>query len=155
MRVPGPWGGPPRHCVTLSAVVTGIHHLGIAVTDLAAACDRYTQLLGGSVEARERLEDQGVEAVSVVLGAGRVELMSPLAEDTPVGRFLVRHGDGLHHVAYSVADLRAELARIAAAGGTLIDTEPRHGLYGAVAFLHFESFAGVLTELVERGDHHV
>ena len=136
-------------------MVTGIHHLGIAVTDLAAACDRYTRLLGGSVEARERLIDQGVEAVSVLIGCSRVELMAPLAEDTPVGRFLARRGEGIHHVAYAVPDIRAELARIGAEGGTLIDTEPRHGLYGAVAFLHFESFAGVLTELVERGDHDV
>ena len=136
-------------------MVTGIHHLGIAVADLASACDRYTRLLGGSLEARERLEDQGVEAISILLGTGRVELLAPLAEDTPVGRFLVRHGEGVHHVAYAVPDIRAELARISAAGGTLVDTEPRHGLYGAVAFLNFESFAGVLTELVERGDHHV
>ena len=128
--------------------------MGIAVTDLAAACDRYVRLLGGIVEARELLDEQGVEAIALRLGSGRVELLGALTADTPVGRFLARRGEGLHHVAYAVPDLEAELARVAAAGGTLIDTTPRHGLYGAVAFLHFESLDGVLTELVEGRDQH-
>src|SRR6476646_10291310 len=107
--------------------VRGIHHVGIAVADLDAARERYVRLFGAVVEAEERLPEQGVLAVALQVGAGRVELVSPLAGDTPVGRFLAKRGEGVHHVAYAVPDLRAELARLAADGATLIDETPRHG----------------------------
>ncbi len=130
--------------------VLGIHHVGIAVRDLEAARARYERLLGARVEARERVEEQGVEALALVLGeGGRIELLAPLAEDTPVGRFLARRGEGMHHLAFGVDDLPAELARLRAAGATLIDEQPRTGIYGAVAFVHHESLGGVLSELVQ------
>ena len=128
----------------------GIHHVGVAVRDLEAARARYERLLGARVEARERVEDQGVEALGLLLGdGGRVELLAPLAEDTPVGRFLARRGEGMHHLAFGVADLPAELAQLRAAGATLIDEQPRTGIYGAMAFVHHESLGGVLSELVQ------
>ena len=127
----------------------GIHHLGLAVTDLDAAVGRYERLVGARVESTQELPDEGVSAASLVVGDSRVELMEPLSDDTPVGRFLARRGPGMHHVAYAVPDIRAALGALRSGGATLIDDEPRHGLYGDVAFVHFETFDGVLTELVE------
>jgi methylmalonyl-CoA/ethylmalonyl-CoA epimerase len=126
-----------------------IHHLGVAVADLDEALDTYRRLFDAEVEHRATVPDQGVEAASVLVGAGRVELLEPRGEDTPVGRFLAKRGPGMHHVAYEVSDLRAELDRLARAGAELIDTEPRPGLFGLqVAFVHPEAVHGVLSELV-------
>jgi len=129
----------------------GIHHVGVAVRDLAVAHDRYERLFGATVEARERVEEQGVDALALMLGGahGRVELLAPLADDTPVGRFLARRGEGMHHLAFAVADLPAELARLRAAGATLIDEHPRSGIYGDMAFVHHSSLCGVLSELIQ------
>ncbi len=133
-------------------VARGIHHLGVAVHDLDDALETYVRLFGGSLEHRDTLAEQGVEAVSVRLGEGRIELLSALAEDTPVGRFLARRGEGMHHVAYEVGDVGAALGELAAAGAELIDEEPRRGLYGLqVAFVHPDSVHGVLSEVVARG----
>ncbi len=130
----------------------GIHHLGVAVTDLDAAVATYTALLGGTVEHRAVVPDQSVEAASVLLGTGRVELVMPTSEDTPVGRFLTSRGPGMHHVAYEVDDVRATLDELAAAGAELIDREPHHGLFGLeVAFVHPDAVHGVLTEVVSSG----
>jgi len=130
----------------------GIHHVGIAVENLDGAVQTYERLLGGTLEHRERVDDQGVEAASVRVGESRVELLAPLGEDTPVGRFLAKRGPGMHHVAYEVVDIRAALAELAEAGAELIDAEPRRGLFGLqVAFVHPESVHGVLTEVVSHG----
>lgn len=126
-----------------------IHHVGMAVEDLDDAVGTYERLFGGSVEHRGTLEDQGIEAVSVRVGEDRVELMSALAADTPVGRFLAKRGPGMHHVAYEVADLPDALQQLAARGAELIDTKPRAGLFGLqVAFVHPDSAHGVLSEIV-------
>jgi methylmalonyl-CoA/ethylmalonyl-CoA epimerase len=130
----------------------GIHHLGVAVHDLEEAIQTYTRLLGGELEHRDTLSEQGVEAAAVRMGSGRVELMTALGEDTPVGRFLERRGSGMHHVAYEVADVRAALGELAAAGAQLIDEEPRQGLFGLqVAFVHPDAVHGVLSEVVSGG----
>jgi methylmalonyl-CoA/ethylmalonyl-CoA epimerase len=127
-----------------------LHHVGIAVADLEAAVARWGALFGAEVEAEEDVPSQGVRAVALWTGSGRVELLSPTAADTPVGRFLERRGEGMHHVAFTVDDVAAELALLRAAGATLIDDEPREGLYGPVAFVHPETMGGVLVELVGR-----
>jgi methylmalonyl-CoA epimerase len=127
----------------------GIHHLGVAVSDLDEAVATYERLFGAELEHRARVEDQGVEAASLRIGDSRVELLSSLGEDTPVGRFLERRGPGMHHVAYEVDDMRGSLDELAAGGAQLIDAEPRAGLFGLeVAFVHPESVNGVLSELV-------
>ncbi len=127
----------------------GIHHVGVAVGDLDAAVDTYERLLGGRLEHRERVEDQGVEAASMRVGGSRVELLAALGDDTPVGRFLAKRGPGMHHVAYEVADVEAALAELSAAGAELIDTQPRRGMFGLqVAFVHPDSVHGVLSEVV-------
>jgi methylmalonyl-CoA/ethylmalonyl-CoA epimerase len=126
-----------------------IHHVGLAVEDLDDALATYERLFGASVEHRGTLADQGVEAVSVRLGEGRVELMASLGEETPVGKFLAKRGPGMHHVAYEVADLPAALQELAGRGAELIDDAPRSGLFGLqVAFVHPDSMHGVLSELV-------
>jgi methylmalonyl-CoA epimerase len=133
-------------------VTRGIHHLGVAVDDLDAAIDRYRSLFGATVEHRARVEEQGVEAASLRVGGSRVELLAPLWTVTPVGRFLAKRGPGMHHVAFEVDDVGAELARLAAAGAELIDQSPRRGLFGLeVAFVHPEATGGVLAEFVGDG----
>jgi methylmalonyl-CoA/ethylmalonyl-CoA epimerase len=127
-----------------------LHHVGIAVADLEAAVERWCSLLGAEVEAEEEVPSQGVRAVALLTGLGRVELLSALDADTPVGRFLERRGEGMHHVAFSVDDVAAELALLRGKGATLIDEQPRQGLYGPVAFVHPETMGGVLVELVGR-----
>src|SRR5918999_2764597 len=111
-------------------VARGIHHLGVAVRDLDDALETYVRLFGGSLEHRDTLADQGVGAASVRLGEGRVELLAALGGDTPVGRFLAKRGEGMHHVAYEVGDVGAALDELAAAGVDLIYEEPRRGLFG-------------------------
>ena len=127
----------------------GVHHIGIAVDDLDAAIDRYRSLFGATVEHRERVEEQGVEAASLDVGGSRIELLGPLGPDTPVGKFLAKRGPGMHHVAFEVEDVAAELARLRDDGVQLIDEEPRRGLFGLqVAFVHPEATGGVLAEFV-------
>jgi methylmalonyl-CoA/ethylmalonyl-CoA epimerase len=130
----------------------GIHHLGVAVMDLDEAVATYERLFGARVEHRDSVADQGVEAASLRVGASRVELLAPLGEETPVGRFLAKRGPGMHHVAYEVDDIRATLAELEAAGAELIDTAPRRGLFGLqVAFVHPDAVHGVLSEVVSLG----
>lgn len=132
--------------------VRGIHHLGVAVEDLEAALATYERLFGAEVEHAATVDDQGVRAASLRIGEGRVELLEPLGEDTPVGRFLAKRGPGMHHVAYEVSDLGATLAELARAGADLIDERPRAGLFGLeVAFVHPDSVHGVLSEVVSSG----
>lgn len=130
----------------------GIHHLGVAVEDLDEAVDTYRRLFGAEVEHRDTVTEQGVEAAAVRIGESRVELLAPLGDETPVGRFLASRGPGMHHVAYEVSDLQRELEGLAEQGVELIDDKPHHGLFGLeVAFVHPDSVHGVLAELVASG----
>jgi methylmalonyl-CoA/ethylmalonyl-CoA epimerase len=130
----------------------GIHHLGVAVDDLDAALSTYARLFGAELEHRATVPAQGVHAAAVRVGAGRVELLEPLEEDTPVGRFLASRGPGMHHVAYEVDDVAKALEGLSDAGVELIDEEPRQGLFGLeVAFVHPDSVHGVLSEVVSAG----
>ena len=127
-----------------------IDHVGVAVDDLDEAVALYSERLGMPVEHRETVEEQGVEAVLLGVGEGHIELLRPLAAETPVGRFLDRNGPGLHHVAYETNDIQSALDAARAAGLRLIDEGPRTGIRNSrVAFLHPKSTGGVLTELVE------
>ena len=130
----------------------GIHHLGLAVADLDEAVETYRRLFGATVEHRETVAEQGVEAAAVTIGDSTVELLAALGEETPVGKFLAKRGPGMHHVAYEVDDLKAALADLAADGAELIDARPRRGLFGLeVAFVHPDSMHCVLSEVVARG----
>ena len=136
-------------------MLTRIDHVGIACHDLAAKIAFYESVFGLTVVSMEVNESQGVrEAMLQVSGspAGNsyVQLLEPLGPDTPVGRYLGRRGEGVHHVGYGVADITAALAEIGATGVRLIDERPRHGSMGAsIAFLHPADVGGVLTELVQ------
>ncbi len=145
------WAGLRR----LARVFGRIDHIGVAVEDLDAAIALYEQSFEMVLAHRETVESQGVEAVLLDVGDGHVELLAPLGPDTAVGKFLARKGEGLHHVAYAVDDIDAALARIAATGIELIDSEPRVGIRDSrVAFLHPRSTGGVLTEIVEPAGGH-
>ena len=127
----------------------GIHHVGIAVADLDSAVEAYQRLFGAELEHRETVPDQGFEAASLRVGAGRIELLASLGPETPVGKFLAKRGPGMHHVAFEVDDVGAELERLAAGGAELIDQQPRPGLFGLqVAFVHPAATGGVLAEFV-------
>ncbi|MDQ3993494.1 MAG: methylmalonyl-CoA epimerase [Actinomycetota bacterium] len=129
--------------------VRGVHHVAMAVYDLGEAVETYTRLFGASVEVRGRMEREGVEAVYLRVGNGRVELVSPVAADTAVGRFLSKRGPGMHHVAFEVEDVEAAVGELAAAGAEVIDPLPREGLGGhEVSFVHPDSVHGVLAEVV-------
>jgi methylmalonyl-CoA epimerase len=131
---------------------SGIHHVGVAVVDLDEAVATWGRLFGAEVELRETVADQGVETALLRVGDGRIELLASLAPDTPVGKFLDRRGPGMHHVAFEVDDVAAELEQLAADGAELIDELPRPGLEGRdVAFIHPHATGGVLAELVARG----
>jgi len=144
-------------------LLTRIDHVGIACRDLDAAIGLYTATFGLAVASLEVNEEQGVREAMLRVGGGAapagppdyalpgyVQLLEPLGPDTPVGKFLARRGEGLHHVGYGVSDVRQALAAIAGTGLRLIDERPRHGSLGAsIAFLHPADLGGVLTELVQ------
>jgi len=147
-------------------LLTRIDHVGIACRDLDAAIGRYEATFGLQVVSLEVNEEQGVREAMLAVGAsgaagalgasggdlrpGYVQLLEPLGPDTPVGRFLARRGEGLHHVGYGVRDIGQALAAIGVRGVRLLDERPRHGSMGAsIAFLHPADLGGVLTELVQ------
>ena len=133
----------------------GIHHLGIAVVDLDAAAERYAQLIGAVVDHASESEALGACALAIRTPQGpMIELVAPYHDDTPVGRFIAKRGEGMHHVAYEVGDIEAEVARLVAEGVEMIDEAPRAGLFGLeVAFIHPDAVMGVLLELVQPGGH--
>ena len=132
-----------------------IDHVGIAVSDMDAAIAQYQLLLGVSPSVRRVMEKDGIEAVMLDLGSTHVELLAATRDDSAISRFLASRGEGMHHVAYRVDDIRAALAEARAQGAQLLDQEPRVGVMGhLVAFIHPRAALGVLTELVEAGTSH-
>ena len=138
--------------VDLAALNLSLHHVAVVVPDLDAAMARQ-EALGFRDGERFDLPEHGVRAATFRVGAGYLELIQPTDPGGAIGRFLAKRGEGLHHVAYRVADLPAALERLRARGVRLIDEAPRTGAHGwRVAFVHPESGNGVLTELVETGE---
>jgi methylmalonyl-CoA/ethylmalonyl-CoA epimerase len=132
-----------------------IDHVGVAVEDLETAVSLYEETLGMPLVHRETIEEQGVDAALLDVGACHVELLRPLGPETPVGRFLAKRGPGLHHVAYRVGAIDAALAKLKEEGVELIDAEPRAGIRSSrVAFCHPRATGGVLTEIVEPAEAH-
>jgi methylmalonyl-CoA epimerase len=128
-----------------------IDHVAIVVADLEATIAFYTKTLGFAQLYRETIVDQGVEAVGIQTGDSVIELLRPLDEASPIAAFRGTAPTKMHHIAYRVADINAELARLRADGVRLIDETPRKGAHGnTIAFLHPKSTGGVLTELCER-----
>jgi methylmalonyl-CoA/ethylmalonyl-CoA epimerase len=152
-----------RKEIIVLPLLTRLDHVGIACRDLRRAIDMYRETFGLGVLSLEENEEQGVrEAMLAVglagatgagpgsLGVGYIQLLEPLSPDTPVGRFIARRGEGIHHVGYGVANIEEALATVAGTGIRLVDERPRHGSMGAsIAFLHPADLGGVLTELVQ------
>ncbi len=130
-----------------------IDHVGVAVEEIDGALAIYRDLFALDVAHREIVTEQGVEAVLLDVGESHVELLAPLSEDTPVGKFLAKRGPGLHHVAYQVSDIESVLAKLKESGTALIDEQPRVGIRESkVAFLKPSAAGGVLTELVQPAE---
>jgi methylmalonyl-CoA/ethylmalonyl-CoA epimerase len=128
-----------------------IDHLGIAVRSMSDSLAFYRDVLGFEVSGTETVEDQGVHISMLPAGESRIELLEPISEETPVGRFIARRGEGLHHICYEVEDLSLKLDELRLRGVRLLDGYPRRGAEGKlVAFLHPASAGGVLLELVEK-----
>ena len=124
--------------------------MGVAVTDLDQSIQMYTSLFGATLLQRVTSDLEGLEAALLRLGEVELELMTPLRDDSPVGKFVAKRGPGLHHIAYAVTDIEQKLSDARAAGLELIDAAPRKGMHGfRIAFIHPKSMGGVLTELVE------
>ena len=133
-----------------------IYHLGYAVEDIAAASHFYRENFGAEPTEPEVVEEQGIVATMFRVGESMIELVQPIRPDSPVGKFLERRGEGVHHVAYEVEDLDAALTQLKNNGVEIVDEEPRTGAGGTrVAFVHPKSAFGVLTELVELPDRGV
>jgi len=131
-------------------MLTQIDHVGIAVSDLREAVERYRRTFGIEPVHRERMDDQGVEEVLFAVGESFVQLLGALGPDTPVGRFLGKRGPGVHHVGFRVASVADALEHLRAEGIGLIDEAPRPGSRGTtIAFVHPKDTGGVLIELVE------
>ena len=131
-------------------LLINIDHNGIAVHDLDQALAEYDRQYRVTPIHREVVESQGVEEAMIAVGGSHIQLLAPLSDDSPVGKFLEKRGEGLHHVAYAVADIEAALAHLRREGIRLIDEAPRTGGGGArIAFVHPNSLAGTLIELVE------
>lgn len=131
-------------------LLINLDHVAVAVTDLDTAIAELERLYRVEVGRREVVAEQGVEEAMVAIGGSQLQLLAPLSDDTPVGRFLTKRGEGLHHIAFAVADIEQALAHLAAEGAELVDRLPRVGGGGArIAFVHPRAFAGTLVELVE------
>ena len=141
-------------------MLTRIDHVGIAVASLAEAIPKYEKAFGLKVVHQETNEAQGVREAMLLVhsgdtGGSYVQLLEPIREDSPVGKFLAKRGPGIHHIAYGVDDIDAALASLSAAGYDLVNKTPVHGTAGSrIAFMHPRGLGGVLTELVEAAQGH-
>lgn len=130
---------------------TDIDHVGIAVRDLDAAVAWYRSTFNAKVVHRECIDFDGVEEALIRLGDSWIQLLTPTRPDSPVARWLERRGEGLHHVAYRVADCALALQAAKRAGARVVDEHPRAGSRGTVvAFLHPKEAFGTLIELVQE-----
>jgi methylmalonyl-CoA epimerase len=128
-------------------MIEKIHHIGIAVHDLEESLKFYRDTLGLHVHAQDTVQDQGVTAALLTIGESEIELLQPLSADSPVGKFLERKGEGLHHICFQTPDVDSELEGLKKKGVPLVDQAPRRGLAGMICFLHPKASRGVLVEL--------
>ena len=132
-----------------TCTVNYIDHVGVAVKDIEESLKLFQDVFGAPPAQITELPDQGVRATLISVGQTRLELLEPLSDDSPVGRYVQRRGEGLHHLALNVSGIGDKLKALEARGIQLVDKEPREGLSGTIAFIHPSSVFGVLTELVE------
>jgi methylmalonyl-CoA epimerase len=131
-------------------VLRRVDHVALAVSDLEAAIDHYVRVWGLTLAHREVVPDQGVEEAMFRLGETYLQLIAPLSADSPVGRFIERRGEGLHHIAYEVDEIESAIEKAQARHLRLVDATPRRGSRNTrIAFVHPAGNHGVLVELVE------
>ncbi len=135
--------------MTEVCTVNYIDHVGVAVKDIEAAMAFFKNVFDVADAEIVLMEDQGVRATLIEIGQTRLELLEPTSPETGVGKFIERRGEGLHHLAFNVADIGSKLQTLQTLGVDLIDQSPREGLSGTIAFVHPRSVFGILTELVE------
>ena len=128
-------------------MVTSIHHVGIAVRSLSQAYGFWRDTLGLPLVREATVREQGVRAALLAAGHSEIELLEPLAADTPVGRFVAKRGEGLHHLCFETPDVGGDLGALQSKGVGLLDATPRDGLAGRIGFLHPRACHGVLVEL--------
>ena len=135
-------------------MIKGLHQVAIAVKSLEGTAEFYSRTFGlQEPERTEVIEEQGVKACLIPLGNAYIELLQPTRDDSPVGRYLQRHGEGLHHVCFETDNIDEELRRMASRGVELIDRAPCRGLMGLIGFLHPGTTGSVLIELVQVDGH--
>ncbi len=135
----------------IQGVVKGLHHVAIAVKSLAEARPAYELALGLVATEPEHVPDQKVNVLVLFAGAQRIELVEPASADSPITKFLEKHGGGIHHLAWKVDDVAAAIAHLKQHGVRLIDEAPRPGAHGTtIAFVHPKATGGVLMELVQE-----
>ncbi len=132
-----------------TARIDKVHHVAVVVRDMDAALGLYQHLLGLELEVVMPIPSDRVDIAFLPVGGVKLELVRPTDDTTGVARFLESRGEGFHHICFEVADLAETLTRLAIDGVELIDTAPRKGAEGPVAFLHPRSCHGVLVELIE------
>lgn len=128
-----------------------IEHLGIAVKDIAAANKTYEALLGVAPYKEERVESEGVATSFFRVGESKIELLEATNPDSPIAKFIEKKGEGIHHIAFAVEDIRSEMNRLKEAGFVLLNEEPKPGADNKlVCFLHPKGSHGVLVELCQE-----
>ncbi|MET4107008.1 methylmalonyl-CoA epimerase [Hymenobacter sp. UYP22] len=131
-------------------MLTNLEHLGLAVKDLEAATSLYTTLLGQQPYKREHVASEAVDTVFFQVGGSKIELLAGTSPDSAITRYLEKKPEGIHHVAFEVDDIRAEMARLRAEGFQLLNEEPKRGADNKlVCFVHPKSANGVLVELCQ------
>lgn len=134
-----------------TSFLTEIDHVAIAVHDLEAAIAYYKDVYGAEVDHREIVESDGVEEALLKVAESYIQLLTPTRPDSPVAKYLEKRGEGIHHVGYRVSDCAAALEAVKAAGGKVLDAQPRPGSRGTtVAFIHPKTTFGTLVELVQE-----
>jgi methylmalonyl-CoA/ethylmalonyl-CoA epimerase len=130
-----------------------IDHIGIAVKSLSDAIKVYESAMGLAVSGYDQVDEQGVRVAMLNIGESRIELLEPTGPESPVGKFLAKRGEGIHHIAVTVDNIETALERFRAAGACLIDDKPRRGAHNTrIAFIHPSSTHGVLLELVQHDE---
>lgn len=129
-----------------------VDHIGIAVKSLAEAVKIYRDAIGLDVSGYDEVDEQGVRVAMLTIGESRIELLEPTRDDSPIEKFMMKRGEGIHHIAVRVDNIEQALERLKASGVRLIDSAPRRGAHNTrIAFIHPSSTHGVLLELVEHG----
>ena len=128
-----------------------VEHIGIAVKDLKTAGSLYEKLLNTSIYKTEEIASEAVKTAFLQTGPNKIELLEALSDDSTIAKFITQQGEGIHHIAFEVDDIRAEMARLKSEGFVLLSDEPKPGADNKlICFVHPKSVGGILVELVQE-----